>query len=145
MSKHAYLAGIIDGEGYIGVTKVQKNKSLYYTCKLSISNTDFNLMLWLVENFGGNYFATTLHSKEQKIVYIWKPHKDKLEEVLMKVLKYSVIKKTRIELMLKFRKTIIHNQGSRRWKGRTEETKRIRSDIFEQMKTLNRRGIVPVR
>lgn len=42
-----YLAGIIDGEGSIGMVKNRPVVSIY--------NTDERLMRWVVEVFGGNY------------------------------------------------------------------------------------------
>lgn len=50
----AYIAGIVDGEGYIGLSKFQgkvygaryKNKYSYKT-RFVVTNTDRSLILWL--------------------------------------------------------------------------------------------------
>jgi hypothetical protein len=76
----AYLAGIIDGEGCVCMTKGRVNKNspkICYKVRLTICSTSLVLLDWLVENFGGNYTQKPLkkgmellHSKS----YNWNIH-----------------------------------------------------------------------
>ncbi len=53
----AYLAGIIDGEGSIVMTKFKEGRYPVggSTARISVANTDLLLMKWLVRTFGGHY------------------------------------------------------------------------------------------
>lgn len=63
----AYAAGIIDGEGYIGITETKPNyvsgdrkrrqKSPSFICRVTVAMCDPNVPVWLTETFGG-----TVHS-----------------------------------------------------------------------------------
>ena len=51
----AYIAGIVDGEGYIGILKgklVDPRKICPYTLKVSVTNTDLKLIYFLKERLG---------------------------------------------------------------------------------------------
>jgi hypothetical protein len=50
--KLAYLAGLIDGEVTITLLPNYPDRGIYATY-LIVSNSDENLMNWLVNNFGG--------------------------------------------------------------------------------------------
>lgn len=49
----AYIAGIIDGEGYAGYTTQHDRKQPRQTFSLRISNTDHALLLWIQETLHG--------------------------------------------------------------------------------------------
>lgn len=53
----AYAAGIIDGEGTIGITEYaagrQKRKSPQFRCYVAVAMCDFQVPYWLAANFGG--------------------------------------------------------------------------------------------
>ena len=54
----AYIAGIIDGEGYIGITKrIRRGKYREYTVRISIGQTDGATLDWIKDNFGGGVFT----------------------------------------------------------------------------------------
>jgi hypothetical protein len=53
-TKYAYLAGIIDGEGYIGLSKFNvKGRKAFYKARIIISNCNMDLLNWIHKNFGG--------------------------------------------------------------------------------------------
>ena len=49
----AYMAGLIDGEGYVGVTSVERAGALQYRSDLRLEMTDSLAMRWVADTFGG--------------------------------------------------------------------------------------------
>lgn len=102
----AYLAGIIDGEGTVGLYQgFRKSGRPYKIVLVSVSNTDETLMAWLVSIGGG--FVARDKSKSRKPH--WKPsftwavqaHVDVLG-LLKQTLPYLVIKKSRAEMIIDY-------------------------------------------
>ena len=52
--KISYLAGLLDGDGYVGIVN-NKRKDRSPTPRIAIYNTSLSLMKWLIINFGGQY------------------------------------------------------------------------------------------
>ena len=73
----AYMAGIIDGEGSIYIGNFSSNKktgSKYYQTNIEVTNTDKNLMDWIVNTFGGRlntYTMKQLPKNSRRTVYRW--------------------------------------------------------------------------
>lgn len=94
----AYLAGLLDGEGNIGVYRSKNAKGYWgYAVNLNVANTDRRLMRYLVQQFGGVF-----HTKPTG--FLWEPNggKDRIQEILNSVLPYLVIKRQQAELVLGF-------------------------------------------
>lgn len=142
--KIAYLAGIIDGEGSVLMTKGQidmKYKKICYKVPLTVCNTSIVLLDWLVNNFGGNYTMKPLkkgmelrHSKS----YNWNLHCEKAAHVLEMVQPYLVIKRKQVELVLAYRK--IQALRTKCSPGVFRVPPELREEIFVTLKSLNRRG-----
>jgi hypothetical protein len=97
--KWSYLAGIFDGEGtiYIGLMTDKRRTFL----KIGITNTDLNLMKWLIENFGGSYRSEA--RRNYRLIYRWGPKgKNNREKFLLGVLPYLIIKREQALLALEF-------------------------------------------
>ena len=142
--KIAYLAGIVDGEGCICMTRgfsSRKASGPTFKIRLTICSTSLVLLDWLVVNFGGNYTKKALkigmenkHSKS----YNWNIHCDKAGQIIEMVLPYLVIKKRQAELVLAYRK--IQKLGIKTCPGVSIVPMALRDEIFENLKFLNRRG-----
>lgn len=84
-NKIAYLAGLIDGEGYLKIEK-------HGTIRLAIGMTDKDTIYWILKNFGGNV-------KEQKTpkggpFYVWRMNQGKdLFYLLLLVIPFLITKK----------------------------------------------------
>ena len=91
-TNHAYLAGILDGEGTFSI---QINNWGNFAAKISVPNNAFELHVWLNEYFGGSTkpshkgrcFTTTWSSKETMLA------------VINAVIPYLVIKKREAEIV----------------------------------------------
>jgi hypothetical protein len=138
--KLAYLAGIIDGEGCFTIeinAPTTYRKGTLYTCRLSIINTDVNLIKWLTENFGG-----TIHTRKRvngrKIVHAWRIYANGLDSFLPHCLPYMVCKRNQAEVILRFRSSFDPESG--RGIKNTDEICQFRLKCLEELKHFNTLG-----
>lgn len=99
----AYLAGIIDGEGSIGLySKRPSDKDRHYvTLQLSVVNTSKPLMKWLSANVPvGNVGRKAGPKTNHKEIFHWTASSSKAVEVLRLVLPYLVVKKAQAEVVI---------------------------------------------
>lgn len=82
--KHAYLAGLIDGEGCIFIDKfTQTNGRVVHYPKISIGMTDIKPIQLLSDTFGGKIYFESRQHLNHKDVYIWGTKKiDRVRNVL---------------------------------------------------------------
>jgi len=108
-NKLAYLAGLIDGEGYL---KIEKNGAI----RLIIGMTDRKAIYWIKDNFGGN--VTMQYTQKGRRFYVWRINQGKdLFYILLLVIPFLVTKRMILvkalqKLITKFRKMdhiISHN------------------------------------
>ena len=105
----AYLAGIIDGEGCLNYCKTRK----YKYCRLTISNTASSLMAWLVDKFGAGaqnreQRRPIEERKNRKPCYIFLVSaQNELHELLIRVEKYLVIKKSKAKECINYIETVL--------------------------------------
>ena len=94
----AYLAGLIDGEGNVGVYRSKNQKGYWgYALNINVSNSDRRIMKHLVQHFGGTFRWGTRS-------YIWKPNggKNKASWLLNGIYPYLVVKHEQALLILDF-------------------------------------------
>lgn len=139
--KLAYLAGIIDGEGCFGMYYSKRLDRHFLT--VDIYNSCTELLDWLSENFPGEYREITAPSKKihinWKTQYIWRSNNNQTLQFLRDLLPFLIVKKTQCELAIRFRETFLKRECPV-----TLETREIRRLLYEEMKSLNQRGIITV-
>ena len=87
-NKLAYLAGLIDGEGYLKVEK-------WGTIRLIIGMTDRKTIYWIKNNFGGNVRKQLTAKK--KNFYVWRMNQGKnLFYLLLLVIPFLITKKRKL-------------------------------------------------
>ena len=118
-SKFAYIAGLIDGEGTIGIYKrSDKNKDYnskgrglsLYKLSISIGQKNGAMIDWLYGNFGGTIFkkeqVTTVPGNKKHYdhqMYEWKLNKiDELEYLLKRIIPFLIEKKSQAQIALEF-------------------------------------------
>lgn len=69
--ERAYVAGIVDGEGCIGLTKKNNGYDNCYRYYVQVTNSNLKMLEWMRDRFGGHIrpmhhstFALEWHSKE---------------------------------------------------------------------------------
>jgi hypothetical protein len=107
ISKLAYVAGIVDGEGSLslsGAISLSRSGTPYWTYQagVGIYNTSRPLMDWLVKNFGGE-FAARKRSPRHKQCYRWRLENNKKRATFLRaILPYLVIKPKQAGLLLRY-------------------------------------------
>jgi hypothetical protein len=97
----AYIAGIIDGEGHIGMVKTQDG----YDPVVSVANTSKELIDWIMNKVPTGALTTHQHLRKPnwKIGYVYtiSSYAD-IVELLQKVLRYLIVKRRQAELMIEY-------------------------------------------
>jgi len=138
MKNYKYLAGIIDGEGCIGVYKAKdKGKYLKYFVCVVVKNTSEELIFWLKENFGGHIKFQKTKNKKWKDCWGWHVNSKKAVTLLKKVLPYLIVKKEQAELSIKFQKKV-KRYGVM---GVPKDVLEERESFYIKSRKLNQRGI----
>ena len=101
----AYVAGIIDGEGNIGLHKVGGcNEHPYYALKISVGNTNAWLISFLKMQFGGNIYQRKYDNPHHKDCWVWELHAKGAYILLNLILPYLQIKRPQAKLAIQFQK-----------------------------------------
>ena len=143
-----YVAGIIDGEGCLGVYtrsrqmmgSRQITSSRSFRPRLSIGNTSFELLYWLQACFGGYLRVvpshnTTGHWKDYGILNL--QNVQVIFEICRRTCPYLIVKRAQAELVLRFPFDIKCNQYTKELTLLTEETKNF---LYQETLRLNKRG-----
>jgi hypothetical protein len=135
----AYLAGIMDGEGaiYISRKKDPTMKAGYgYRMVLGVANTDLPLMNWLVEATGlGTVKPRKRHSPKHKQAYDWYLWSIQAYQFLKAISPYLKQKKQRATIAMSFMEKHSTHKGYL-----TPEEANAQVAVYDEMKILNKRG-----
>lgn len=143
----AYLAGIIDSDGCIGMFKsragIQRIKNPRYVLTVTVVNTSQELMNWLVEKIGGTYTARKRSKKEHKLTFSWRYDNAKAALLLKDIRPYLIVKRQQADVGIE----LIDNWKTNHGRGATTSTEEIgrRDALWERMKFLNQTGVQPQR
>lgn len=94
----AYLAGIIDGEGTITLTKNNRSDA-FRRIDVSVANTDRALIDWLKAEFGGKVRTRASRKSHWKTGYEWRVGADQALRLLKRIRRYLRIKRPRADLI----------------------------------------------
>ena len=103
----AYLAGIVDGEGYIGISADHRNRNPDRPCwrlRVVVTNTNEWLMHHLKFSIGGG--TIRLRNGNLMPCYQWSIERGKAAEFLKLILPYLRLKKPQAELAIKFQASV---------------------------------------
>ena len=99
----AYTAGIIDGEGYIGIVKThRKSKITRYELRVAVTMCNSLIPAWLHANFGGSYYIFQPPSLKHKRLYAWRLATFDAGEFLKVVLPYLKMKQEAARIGIEF-------------------------------------------
>lgn len=149
----AYLAGFIDGEGYLGLIRYKKKNGRredFYEAALKVASTDRKIIEWLKNSFGGSISEREMGGNSKK-AFCWEVRGKMVVPIIDKIFPYLKIKKPQAELLKRYRKTIekpsysfvsrVANNGGRFIsKTLKPEIVEYRLSLYSQIKTLNQRG-----
>lgn len=137
----AYAAGIMDGEGSIGIyANTSKKGNPVYRMRVRVNNTDEWLIHWLHQNFGGCIGVTdrgARFGRNWKPAWYWTVSCRPALLFLNMVSPYLRLKKPQAEIAIRFQETRKHSKG----KKATEEELAISEIERTLIKNLNKRGL----
>jgi len=102
----AYIAGLIDGEGYIGIKKSTIRKDCFnpsYHARIQIRMVDEEAIKFITKTLGGNYYKEKPSVAKGRPLYCFQASDKSAEMILKTILPYLKIKKSLAEIVLKFR------------------------------------------
>jgi len=142
------LAAFVDGEGSIRVQRftvrreVNRRLKAYlgYAQQLDIANTDFRLIEWLLENFGGKIPNPKKTKDNQKGVYHWSLSGSNSYALLKKIRPYLLLKQEQADCAIElWEKVSKWNYGGN--KPMPKHKRELAETLYQRCKKLNIRGL----
>jgi hypothetical protein len=136
----AYMAGIIDGEGTIGITKVTPKRytNPRYTARIHFGNVNKDVVEMFANKFGGSVKEERVPNR--KLMYRWYRVGNPItKDIVETLIPYLVIKRPQAENVLEFLNTVKATGYQRRDGVPVEEIQR-REYFFQKAKELNATG-----
>lgn len=95
----AYLAGLIDADGTIGLYRKKRNGAPCYVLTLGISNTRNDLLAWVQRTTSAGFIVTQKReTATHKAAYQWLAHNRVAWSVLQQTMPYMRVKEDRAAL-----------------------------------------------
>lgn len=139
-----YIAGIIDGDGYIGIYQPRRYSNSFYV-KIVVAMTDPQVPNCLKVQFGGCLWKSKIRDNWKETTS-WSLNGKQVEPFLRSILPFLVVKKEQAKLALALRD---HSNTRKRYrKGHQgliplpEADRKLREDMKNKMHQLNQRGVI---
>ncbi len=138
----AYIAGLLDGEGCIGVDKIKSRHSareLDFKLRIIITNCNSDVLFWLKQTVGSGcvYQYKKSGNKNWRPVHRWQVVSEQARAFLLEVYPYLRIKKEIAEIVLQLPKLPPSAKGL----GRSDRHYSQQSAVYHLAKNKNRRGV----
>lgn len=164
--KLAYLAGLVDGEGYIGIKRSKPYKpnneiSVKYHARIQVRMVDEIGIKLLKETLGGWYYKEKPSCNNGRPLYCFQASDKSAASILEKLLPYLIIKKRQAKTVLeltemkkqtyKHRTKIVGYRQMKHWTGKiiqmpnlaySDEFVSQMESLWQQCINLNRTGYV---
>ena len=144
---YAYLAGFIDAECCLGISKYKPKNNPNYTYKimLQLNNTKAPVFKWLLERFGGhiNFINRISKGYGRRNQLCWRLSGNALSKILHKIHPFIKHKKPVLEKLIEFYNTTLKNGGARHteeFRSSYAEVINKREDIVKTIHLLNLKG-----
>jgi hypothetical protein len=132
----AYIAGFIDGEGYIGIKWTEKQRMVPRIC---ISNTHEGVLLiikYILESWEvSSFVCSAVREGNRKLSYSLNINSSCILTVLENILPYLIVKQQQARLILEFC-TLRKLEG--KFGNNYVDREQV---IYEELKVLNKRGL----
>jgi hypothetical protein len=128
----AYLAGIVDGEGTVTLTRLHKNET---PCPVvSVSNTSLKLLKWIQAKIGGKINSKKTAQVHHAQSYVWSIRQNKAICLLNEIKEYLIIKRRHADLITGEYKRVTHRAGKY-----TPELLKQKYSLVKKIRALNQR------
>ena len=129
----AYIAGIVDGEGSIGLWRHHKNET--HTPNVTIANNSLPLLQWIQSKAGGHIVSKKKRQAHHGDSYAWSVRQDRAIKFLNEIKAYLILKKPQAELITGEYKAVTHRAGKY-----TPEMLMKKEALAAQIRSLNKRN-----
>src|SRR5215475_14007114 len=135
----AYAAGMFEGEGSIRINKPTRSNKGHLIC--TVANTDIQILLFYQERWPGCLAKKTGIGPNRKEAWVWTCASRKAEAFVKDIFPFLRTErvKTKALLGLEFQ---AQKQMFTRWNRAPEEYLNRQWEYFEEMKRLNKRGLI---
>lgn len=128
----AYIAGIIDGEGTVTLTRVHKNE--LPSPRVAVANNSLRLLKWLKERIGSGCITTRAKQQPQHAVhYVLNISDNSALKLLAEVKECLIIKKSHAELLVFSYKAVTPRNGRY-----SKEILSQKLELVEEIRRLNK-------
>ena len=155
-----YLAGFIDGEGHLGIERINNgkphlyrsspqrapklyNRSPEHTIRVQVSNTNLEGLIAIQESYGGSLTVIKAPNRprnKQGYKLTWNSRR--AEEILKLAGPHLILKRPQYALLLEFLQFRQKNQRVGGSNGPLDpKVIEIRDEFYRRLKALNRRGV----
>lgn len=131
----AYLAGLFDGEGSVGIYEfTKKDRNSNWQFKVEITNTDWRIMQWLENTVGGIVTKKSMPKSKPnwRQGYSWHIQGQNAEIFCNLIKPYTIIKTDQLDACLYFRK--FWGTGTKKQTQEIIEAKKQMVEVIKQMK-----------
>ncbi len=135
----AYLAGFIDGEGYVGLVRVNDPRTTtkrYHTARLDVANTKREVLDEFKNLYGGTVKEIIRKNKHHKTAYHWVLSNQKVFLLLEDVYPYLRLKKPQADVLFMLKRSIIDNRRN----SLTTKVMEEREELKNKIHLLNKKG-----
>ncbi len=140
----AYAAGLVDGEGWVGITKRKiygRRRNVFYEPNISVMMTNEGAIDWLAHNCGGKKCSTVVRRGNHKSVYRWMIYGSKEATAFLEKIKcFSVVKKEQICIVLALCRSIEEHRWQHVKGGLPEYLLAYRESLCQESRRLNKKG-----
>jgi hypothetical protein len=139
----AYLAGLVDGEGYIGIKRTKRKDcvSPIYHERIQVRMVDEGAIQFLKENLGGNYYHEQARSSLGRPLFCWQASDALASRILKTLLPYLIVKRESAITVLELRKSkndpMSRVRGSPAKRVMKPEILAMRDSLYVRAKALN--------
>ncbi len=140
-TEKAYIAGIIDGEGCIGIYRTggKRKDAARLSLRVMVGMTDKDILYWLKETTGvGGVWHHAFPKGNRKESWQWAVRSRQAAELLFELVPYTRVKEEQSIIALTFANTMSLVPGCHRL---SKATVRKREELAAQIRKLNKRGI----
>lgn len=137
-----YVAGIVDGEGYVSVIHRPKRRRGEVQVVVMVSMTFEQIPRMLQAQFGGClYVQSRVRRPNHKTQYCWAIRSKQAAAFVKQILPYLIVKKRQAEIVIELDNIMLNKYKTPGRRGLPLELVERRVALAEEAKVLNSRGV----
>ena len=136
-----YIAGFVDGEGCITlVPRKKKGKCNGYFARISIANTNLEILTWIKSYFGGCLSLRKRRSPRHKPAWELLFSEIQAEEFVKVIMPWLRIKRRQAKVLLEYRRSVAATKHYPDRSGLSPTIRMERDALYGKIRQLNQKG-----